>query len=121
MALRVFLAGLFIWAAATIGIRLVGHHLLAPNRSFLVVILYLASFVLMALLARLILKRLGVPKNSWPALVTLLIVPTLLLDPFSCLFFATVFPNLGPTTAGIFGGWMLICCGGAVAGVWIKA
>jgi hypothetical protein len=47
-------------------------------------------------------------------------LPTLLLDPFSCAFFHTVFPNLDPGAAGAFGGWMLIFCAGAVAGVWVK-
>jgi len=50
--------------------------------------------------------------------VTLLALPTLLFDPFSCLYFAALFPNVAAPAAGIFGGWMLICCGGAVAGAW---
>jgi hypothetical protein len=49
-----------------------------------------------------------------------LILPTLILDPFSCAFFTTMFPNLDPGAAGAFGGWVLISCGGGVAGVWRK-
>ncbi len=39
---------------------------------------------------------------------------------FSCLFFQTLFPNVQPAAAGLFGGWMLICCGGAIAGAFVK-
>jgi hypothetical protein len=105
---------------ATIAIRVIGHRLLQPERMAQTILLYLISFVLMALLVRFICQRFGLPKDSWPAAATLLILPTLILDPFSCLFFATFFPNMSPSAAGTFGGWMLICCGGGVAGVWIK-
>jgi hypothetical protein len=27
------------------------------------------------------------------------------------------YPNLSAAAAGIFGGWMLICCGGGLAGL----
>ncbi|HXZ43159.1 MAG TPA: DUF5367 family protein [Terriglobales bacterium] len=109
---------MIIWLAGTVAIRLVGHRLLHANQPAQTVILYLLSFVLMGLLARRILHRLE--KDSWPAATTLLMLPTLVLDPFSCAFFHTVFPNVDPAAAGIFGGWMLIFCGGAVAGVWVK-
>jgi hypothetical protein len=48
-------------------------------------------------------------------------LPTLLLDPFSCAFFTVIFPNVEPGAAGVLGGWMLIFCAGAVVGVWLKA
>jgi len=39
------------------------------------------------------------------------------LDTFSAAFFATVYPNIPPEAAGLFGGWILCCCGGALLGV----
>lgn len=120
MWLRTFLLGLLIWSAGTIGIRLEGHRLLQSNERSQTVLLYLVSFVLMALLVRRICRWLGLEKNSWPKAAALLILPTLILDPFSCAYFTNVFPNLDPGTAGAFGGWMLICCGGAVASVCVK-
>jgi hypothetical protein len=78
------------------------------------------SFVLMALLVPRICRRLGFQRDLWPKAATLLILPTLVLDPFSCAFFTTMFPNLDPASAGAFGGWMLICCGGGIVGVWRK-
>lgn len=115
---RILRIGALLWLAGTVAIRLVGHRLLHAHDPWQTVILYLLSFVLMALVARRILHRLD--RDSWPTATTLLILPTLILDPFSCLFFGTIFPNIDSAAAGIFGGWMLIFCGGAVTGVWIK-
>ncbi len=120
MQKRIFLLGFLIWVIGTVGVRLAGPHLLRASNPSHTMILYIVSFVLMALLVRRICLRASPDRDRWPQLATLLILPTLLLDPFSCVFFATVFPNLDPDAAGIFGGWMLICCGGGVAGIWIR-
>lgn len=116
--LRVFQLGVFLWAAGTIAIRLAGDRLLHPNQPLRSALLYLGSFVLLAIVTRRICRRLKLERNFWPQAASLLILPTLILDPFSCAFFPTVFPNIDPSAAGIFGGWMLICCAGAVAGSW---
>jgi len=110
--------GLLLWLVGTVAIRLVGQRLLHPNRPVQTVILYLLSFVLMGLLVRRIFHRLD--RDLWPTAATLLILPTLILDAFACAFFYTVYPNVDPAAAGVFGGWMLIFCAGAVAGVWVK-
>ncbi|MGA2579812.1 MAG: DUF5367 family protein [Bryobacteraceae bacterium] len=120
MYLRTISTGMLIWTGATVAIRLAGHRLLQPGHPAQTVLLYLASFVLMAFLVPRICRRLGFASDLWPKAATLLILPTLLLDPFSCAFFTAMFPNLDPAAAGAFGGWMLICCGGGVAGVWRK-
>jgi hypothetical protein len=120
MWLRPILAGILIWAGGTIAVRLSGHGLLQPGHNPQTLGLYVISFVLMALLVPRICRRLGFQPDLWPKAATLLILPTLVLDPFSCAFFATMFPNLDPAAAGAFGGWMLICCGGGIVGVWRK-
>jgi hypothetical protein len=121
MWIRTLLAGLLIWTVGTLAVRLSGHRLLQPDHTLQTVVLYSISFLLMALLVPRICRRLGFEKDLWPKAATLLILPTLILDPFSCAFFTSMFPNLDPAAAGAFGGWMLICCGGGVAGVWRKA
>lgn len=113
-------AGLLLWMVGTVAIRIGGQRVLAPNRDVRTAVLYLASFAVMAVLIPRVCRRLKLEKNSWFQAVTLLVLPTLILDPVSCLFFPLVFPNIDPAAAGVFGGWMLICCGGAVAGVWLK-
>ncbi len=117
---RASVIGLAIWAAGTVGIRLEGHRLLQPGRTGLTGILYLVSFMLMVLFVPWICRLLRLEKESRFKAVTLLILPTLILDPFSCIFFTSLFPNLDPGAAGAFGGWMLVCCGGGVVGVWVK-
>jgi hypothetical protein len=118
--LRTFLVGILLWTAGTVAIRLAGQRLLLPDHTARTLGLYLVSFFSMALLAPRICRRLGLQNDLWPKAATLLILPTLILDPFSCAFFTSMFPNLDPRAAGAFGGWMLICCGGGVAGVWRK-
>jgi hypothetical protein len=120
MHIRTALLGLLLWICGTIGIRLAGQRVLHPHQPPRTVILYLVSFLLMALLIPRICRRLSPDKDSRLQAAALLILPTLILDPFSCVFFSTVFPNVDPAAASIFGGWMLICCGGAVAGVWAR-
>jgi hypothetical protein len=110
-----------MWTAGTILIRLVGHRILQTGQAGGTVVLYLLSFLAMALLIPRVFRRLNLERDSWFKAATLLILPTLVLDPFSCVYFSSVFPNVDPAAAGAFGGWMLICCGGAIAGVWAKA
>jgi hypothetical protein len=117
---RAFLTGFLMWMAGTIGIQLGGRGLLHASRTPQTLILYLASFLLMALLIPRICRGLTIDRDLWFKVTAALILPTLLLDPLSCVFFAATFPNVDPAAAGVFGGWMLICCGGAVAGVWLK-
>jgi Family of unknown function (DUF5367) len=117
---RLFLYGLGIWLAATGLLRLAGERVLHPANAIGTPILLAVSFLLMALLARRLCRRLQVPLESWPAAAISLALPTLLLDPFSSAFFPSVFPNIPASAAGVFGGWMLMCCAGALAGVIIK-
>ncbi len=118
MWLRTLLTGILIWILGTVALRLSGHRLLQPGHAAQTILLYAVSFILMALLVPWICRRIGYERDLWPKAATLLILPTLILDPFSCAFFTSMFPNLDPAAAGVFGGWILICCGGGVAGVW---
>jgi len=109
-----FFPGLGIWFAATVALRLAGEHVLRPGRGPL--ILFAISFPLMAWLARRLCRRFRLPREQWLRGAVSLALPTLLLDPFSSAFFGVVFPNIAPEMAGVFGGWMLWCCAGAIAG-----
>jgi len=116
MKVHLFLYGLGIWIAATLVLRVRGLRLLYPGHPVTIILLFAVSFVLMALLARRLCRASGLTPAEWPAGAISLALPTLLLDPFSSAFFAVVFPNMPPEASGVFGGWMLICCGGAVVG-----
>ncbi len=111
------LCGLGIWIAATIALRLAGQHLLLPDDWTRTLLLFAASFPLMAWLVRRLCRRFQLPRDTWLAGAVSIMLPTLLLDPFSSAFFPFVFPNMAPQVAGVFGGWMLWCCAGGLVGV----
>jgi hypothetical protein len=117
MKARFLLTGLFIWIIGTLAVRLAGQHILQPGRWRGMLILYAVSFPLMALLVRRICVGSKIPPAEWADGAIAIMLPTLLLDPFSSAFFPTVFPNIAPSMAGAFGGWMLFCCAGAALGV----
>jgi hypothetical protein len=110
------LTGLTIWGGATLVLRFAGQFILRPRPWPATLILFAVSFLLMAWLARRLCGRFQVPPQQWPAGAISLALPTLMLDPFSSAFFPVVFPNLAPELAGVFGGWMLVCCAGALLG-----
>jgi xanthine/uracil permease len=116
MKYRIFISGLIIWAVATIALRFVGEHVLRPGNWVSVLLLFIFSFPLMAWLARAICLRANLPHEQWPIGSISLAMPTLLLDPFSCIFFSEMFPKIAPEMAGVFGGWLLWCCAGAMTG-----
>jgi hypothetical protein len=114
---RLFIYGLAGWLIATAALRLGGQHVLRPGSWIGVVVLLVASFGLIAWLMPRLCRRLSLrPEQSFGAVLSLWL-PTLLLDPFSSAFFPAVFPNMDPSMAGVFGGWMLCCCAGAFVGV----
>jgi tryptophan-rich sensory protein len=109
---RVFLTGVVFWLVGTVIVLLTGALLLQHPLP-----VYAASFVTMGLVARLVFRAFRLPAAEWPKAVTLLALPTLTLDAFMALYLA----QRDPVMAAAFGGWMLICCGGAVAGSWLRA
>jgi Family of unknown function (DUF5367) len=120
MNARLFVCGLAIWIVATAVLRVAGQYLLHPSHWTRTVLLFDASFLLMALIARRLCKRFQLRRDQWLGGGVSVSLPTLLLDPFSSAFFPTVFPNMAPEMAGVFGGWMLCCCAGALVGVVIR-
>jgi hypothetical protein len=121
---RAWIAGLGLWLVGTAGIRLAGQYILRPGHLAASVALYLISFVLMAWLVPELCRGAATDKSHQPRpncmpfqALSVIILPTLLLDAFATLFFPVAYPNVAAAAAPIFGGWMLICCGGAVAGL----
>jgi len=120
MNVRLFLFGLGIWIGATLGLRLAGQYLLRPGDWKGTIILFVVSFPLMAWVVRRLCRSVNLAREQWPAGAISMALPTLLLDPFSSAFFPGVFPNMAPEVAGVFGGWMLWCCAGALVGVSVR-
>ncbi len=114
------LIGLCVWTAATLALRLAGANVLQPGNWIRTLLLFALSFAATAWFVRRLCRRLHLRREVWPAGAVSVLLPTLLLDPFSSAFFPQVFPNLAPEAAGLFGGWMLICCAGALVGVTVR-
>ena len=113
---RLLAFGFALWLAGTIAVRLWGGFLLHPGSLLGTLLLYVLSFPVMAGLTRRLCRQAGLARREWPSGAVSLALPTLVLDPFSTAFFPAVFPNLAPSAAGLFGGWMLCCCAGALMG-----
>jgi hypothetical protein len=114
---RVLIVGFVIWLAASIVLRFAGQYVLLPGSPTAIAILLLASFPLMALVARRVCADAAIPREQWPAAGIMLVLPSLMLDTFSTIFFPIVYPNIPGEAAALFGGWILICCAGALLGV----
>jgi hypothetical protein len=119
MNVRLFLYGFAVWLGATIALRLAGQRLLHPGDTVGTLFLFLAGFPLMVWLVRRLCRPL--PPEQWLRGSVSFALPSLLLDPFSSAFFPFLFPNMAPSVAGIFGGWVLWCCAGALVGALIPA
>jgi len=118
---KLLLYGLALWIVGTIALRLAGQHILRPDRDWTATLrLFAVTFPLMAITGRRVCSGLLPRREDWPAGALSLVLPTLALDPFSSAFFPSVFPNIAPEMAGVFGGWMLWCCAGAIAGVMFR-
>ena len=115
-----FVYGLGIWLGATIALRLGGQYLLRPRDPAGTAVLFAVTFPLMAWIVRRLCVRNRLAPEEWPMGAIAIAMPTLLLDPFSSVFFPVAFPNMAPELAGIFGGWMLWCCAGALLGASLR-
>ena len=121
MSRKLLAYGFVLWLGGTLGVRFWGAFLLRPGSVPGTLILYVLSFLAMGGLARRLCRQAGLPRREWPSGAVSLALPSLLLDPLSSAFFSQVFPNISPAAAGLFGGWILCCCAGALAGSMLGA
>jgi len=113
---RALAVGVLLWLVATVILRLSPVRLPDPSRAAAILVLYAASFALLFVLIRTLVARPAGGADSVRAGVALFL-PTLVLDALASAFFPAAYPNFSPASAGVFGGWMLICCGGGLAGL----
>ena len=113
---RSLFLGFVLWLGATILLRLAPARLLAPDRMAGILALYAVSFILMFVLFRQLVGRKPDEAGGGGAAIALLL-PTLVMDSLASAFFPSAYPNFAASSAGVFGGWMLICCAGGLAAV----
>lgn len=110
--------GLAVWLAATLAIRLGGGRLLPTGNPAGLALLFGVTALVIALFLFRLVRALPTPEAGLRAAV-LIVLPGLLLDTGSVLWFQSVFPNL-PDSAGMpFAALLLWCYGIALlAAVW---
>lgn len=112
--------GFILWLLGTAATRLFGQTFLLPSKPVSVFVLFLVSFPLMAWIARRMCRDRNLSAVEWPRAALWLCLPSLLLDAFATTFFAHAYPNLPAGSAGLFGGWILWCCAGALTGAVVR-
>lgn len=106
---RVFMVGLVIWLVATIALRLAGQRMFHPDRPWSIIALLAISALLMFGLPRLLFRRFSIAPQQRALGGIALAAPGMFLDTVSVICFSSVFPNIRPEAAGLFGGWLLFC------------
>ena len=102
------IAGFLIWAAATLALRLGGQYVFRTTGTGTALPLLLISLPIMIWVALRLLRRYPIAEQRALAAIVL-VAPGMLLDAVSAIWFSTVFPNIRPDAAGLFGGWLLFC------------
>jgi hypothetical protein len=106
---RLIVVGFVIWLAATIALRVAGQWLLHPDRPLSVIALLAISGLLLFALPRWLFSRFSIPREQFALGGIALVAPGMLLDAVSAICFSSIFPNIRPDAAGLFGGWLLFC------------
>jgi hypothetical protein len=88
-------------------LRIAGQFVFRNPGGIGTVTLLVVSVPLMIAVARAVLG--GLPPEERAVGAIALVAPGMLLDTFSTIGFARVFPNIRVDAAAVFGGWLLLC------------
>jgi hypothetical protein len=102
-----FLWGLFLWFVGTLAFRLVGQFILVADRPFLLLLTFAATVPVMAAAIYPIYSRKKISPSRRPLAAIFTVLPGMVLDVFSVLFFPVVFPNLAPSAVVPFSAILL--------------
>ena len=103
-------------AASAVGagiLRALGH-LLLPRTAATAALLLAFTVIACTALAQFLFR--DIPADTRASTALVIILPTLVLDGFSAVFFPQVFPNIPADAVGVFAGWMMACCAGVALG-----
>jgi hypothetical protein len=103
------LAGFVIWLAASIVLRLWGQRLLDPSSPTRMVALLALSAPVMFYLPRQLFARFAIEPRAFALGAIALVAPGMLLDAAATIALGRAYPNIAPSAAGLFGGWLLFC------------
>ena len=106
---RIFFVGVAIWLLATIALRLAGQRLFDTDTTSMKIVLLAVSAPLMFALPRRLFKVFSIAPADCAVGGIVLVAPGMFFDAISAMWFTSVFPNIRPDAAGLFGGWLLFC------------
>lgn len=99
--------GFGIWLVATLAFRFLGQAFFEPDSVGGTVLLFLGVAVLIVSGVTALLRGYRADPGGGALASVALVLPGILLDVFSTLFFGAVFPNLDPSGGATFGALML--------------
>ncbi len=102
-----FSAGIAVWALATIGFRLIGHWFFAPDAALISVAFALFFTPITAWCIRAYITAQNLSRYEGVTFAVCIVAPGMLMDTFTVGFFGSVFPNMNPSVAYIFGAHLL--------------
>ena len=94
---------------ATIALRIAGQRVLDPDRPLAVLTLLAISGLLLYRLPRSLFASFAIAESQRALGGIVLVAPGMFLDTVSAVRFTSVFHNIRPDAAGLFGGWLLFC------------
>lgn len=106
---RLLMVGFVVWLVASITLRGAGQWVLKPDRGFSIIALLAISALVMFRLPRFLFSRFSIPGEERALGGIALVAPGMFFDTVSAIWFSSVFPNIRPDAAGLFGGWLLFC------------
>jgi hypothetical protein len=117
---RLLSIGLAFWGGGAVLLRWFGAEVISAEHIAITMATYAASFIAMAAAVPALFASMRITRALWFRSAALLMLPSLILDAFTQLAFSRAYPNMGESAAGLFGGLILMCCAGALIGVWVR-
>jgi Family of unknown function (DUF5367) len=101
MSFFIFL-GFLYWLVASLVLRFVGQYFLNPENLSMMILLFVAMVPLMAIAIYPLYHQRKITFSERPLAAIYLMLPGMVLDVFSVLFFSQIFPNLLPEAIKLF-------------------
>lgn len=116
-----FGAGIVVWVLGTLGFRLLGQLFFTPDAALVSVAFTLFFTVVTVWCIRAFIASQRLDHLEGVTFAVCIIAPGMLLDTFTVGFFSSVFPNMDPRVAYIFGAHLLWIYGTGIASALIPS
>jgi hypothetical protein len=100
------IAGVVVWAVATVLLRFVGQYLLIPGNTLLTIAAFVGVAMLMVFLTNVLYRMKHIRGSDKLLAATLFALPGMVLDAGTVFFFADVYPNMLPEADFLLAAWL---------------